>query len=69
MIAHPSIDTSRRDTTAAKVPYMAHAGMFARLGSRAWVHRALRMRVVESRPDRDTAAVIVKRRQIGRAHV
>lgn len=58
----PAIDTSRRDTTAAKVAYVANAGIFARLGSRAWVHRALRLRVVESRADRDTAADIVKRR-------
>ena len=32
----PAIDTSRRDTTAAKVAYVANAGIFARLGSRAW---------------------------------
>lgn len=57
-------DLSRRDTTREKLAYLAGAQLplGAELGRRAWVHRAMRVRVVESRRDRDVAAAIVKRR-------
>lgn len=45
------IDTSREDTTRMKAAYLAQLGIDAKPGSRAWVHRALELRVVESAKD------------------
>ena len=49
-------DASRRDTTLAAVRYVLQLPLVAQPGARGWVHRAMRLRVVESRPDRDVAA-------------
>lgn len=59
MIGH---DTSRRDTTHTFSPYVLSLMMDARPGSRAWVKRALQLRVVDKRSERDVAADIVKHR-------
>lgn len=62
MIACPGHSTSRRDTTLAKADYLAQLPLTAQLGRRAWVHRALRVRVAEARADRAIAADVVRRR-------
>jgi hypothetical protein len=60
--ATPLTDVSRRDTTRVKVSYLRQLPLNARLGRRTWVHRALELRVADSRPDRALVADIVKRR-------
>jgi len=55
------LDTSRRDTTLKKA---AHFGEQLPLGvgSRSWVHRALRLEVAETRPQRALVATIIRER-------
>lgn len=53
---------SQRDTTIAKVHYLAQLPIDARPGSRAWVRHSLRLRVAESTKDRALVAEICKRR-------
>ncbi len=60
-LEEPASDASRRDTTLAAVRYVLQLPLVAQPGARGWVHRAMRLRVVESRPDRDVAAWVVKR--------
>jgi len=57
-----NIDTSRQDTTLRKTYYLAQLPMGAQLGRRGWVHRALSLRVAETRADRALVADIVKHR-------
>lgn len=49
MIACPGRSTSRRETTLVRAEYLAQLPLAAQLGRRAWVHRALQLRVVERR--------------------
>jgi hypothetical protein len=55
-------DLSRRDTTAVKVAYLGQLALAARPGSRAWVRRALSVRVAETRAERHLASLIVRER-------
>lgn len=59
MIGH---DTSRQDTTLDKVMYMRQLPLGVELGRRGWVHRAMGLRVAESRADRALVADIVRNR-------
>ena len=59
---HPASDLSRRDTTAHKVAHLSQLPLGATLESRGWVHRALTIRVAESRRDRAEVAEAIKRR-------
>lgn len=56
------LDVSRRDTTLVKFAYLAQMPMDAQPGRRAWVRKALELRVADRRPDRDLVADIVKHR-------
>jgi hypothetical protein len=53
---------SRRDTTLSKAACLLQLPLGAQLGRRAWVHRALRLRVADSRRDRALAADIIRHR-------
>lgn len=64
MIAPDHEDASRQDTTLEKAAYLSQLALGAELGRRAWVHRALQLRVAESRSDRALVAEIVKRRHL-----
>lgn len=61
------IGTSRRDTTLAKASYLEQLPLGAELGRRAWVHRALRIRVADSTQDRSLVRqVLLERHYLGR---
>lgn len=59
----PGEGLSRIDTSLAKYRYIdGQLPLDCRLGSRAWVRRALKLRIAEKRKDRDLVADVVKRR-------
>lgn len=62
MQAIPPADTSRQDTTHAQAYHLAQLPLGADLGRRSWVHRALTLRVAESRQDRAEVAEVVRHR-------
>lgn len=53
---------SQRDTTARKVVYLGQLSLGAQPGRAGWVRRALRLRVVERRKDRDLCSLILRQR-------
>lgn len=55
-------DVSRRDTTLVKSHVLGQLPLGFEPGRRGWVHRALQIRVADSRRDRALAADIVRRR-------
>lgn len=55
-------DLSKRDTTHVQAHHLTQLPFEANLGSRSWVHRSLRLRVVELRADRSEVASIIRTR-------
>lgn len=53
---------SRRRTTHAQAAHLAQLPLGADLGRRSWVHRALSLRIAESRKDRAEVATIIRTR-------
>lgn len=62
MIELQQHEVSRRDTTHAKTRHLRALPMFERAGTRGWTHRAMSIRVAESRKDRAEVAEVIKRR-------
>jgi len=60
-------DVSRQDTTLLKTSYLHQLPLGAEPGRRGWVHRALRLRVADSRSDRTLVRqVLLERHYLGR---
>lgn len=60
----PTADVSRRNTTLIKSQYLVQLPMLTAgrsIGTRAWTHEALRVRIAESAADRGLYASIVRR--------
>jgi hypothetical protein len=53
-------DASRRDTTVGKLAYLTQLPLGAKFGRRAWVHRALRLKIGTSRREKHLASHIVR---------
>lgn len=67
MIDLPPYAVSRRDTTWAKATHLRALPLFDRPGTRGWVHRALTLRVAESRRDvREVSRIVLERHYLRR---
>lgn len=60
--SHPTSDLSRSHTTHEQACHLSQLPLGADLGRRGWTHRALTLRIAESRRDRAEVARIIRER-------